>query len=237
MDDEDKKKMEAMEKELKEYKAKCKAMEEDGGNTTTGYTWAVGEVIGTTYLLEAYADITIEGNELSGGERVLRGGFGLASTVLTVTGTGAALRPRGAAAAPGTTLYHYSAQTARGTQLVGGGGRLWATARPPGPWLYSNAWGSGVSRFLTTGRWCPYTPGGGTIFQFSSRAASNFGPIRHGFLWKSLGGQYCTRPGVIGLGGFMRLGGDRVLVTGSLNTTLRGSSLLIPRLAQAAGLN
>jgi len=29
MDDEDKKKMEAMEKELKEYKAKCKAMEED----------------------------------------------------------------------------------------------------------------------------------------------------------------------------------------------------------------
>jgi len=213
----------------------CKAMEEDGGNTTTGYTWAVGEVIGTTYLLEAYADITIEGNELSGGERVLRGGFGLASTVLTVTGTGSALRPRGAAAAPGTTLYHYSAQTARGTQLVGGGGRLWATARPPGPWLYRNAWGSGVSRFLTTGRWCPYTPGGGTIFQFSSRAASNFGPIRHGFLWKSLGGQYCTRPGVIGLGGFMRLGGDRVLVTGSLNTTLRGSSLLIPRLGQAAG--
>lgn len=30
MDEEDKKKMEAMEKELKEYKAKCKAMEEGG---------------------------------------------------------------------------------------------------------------------------------------------------------------------------------------------------------------
>lgn len=211
--------------------ARAVAAYEATGSEGYGYAWAVGDLVGASYVAEGWERYTVEGQTLTGTQGNVRMGIGFAQGVLTYTGVKGTFFPKGGAA-PGA-LYSYGDDAFRAGNFTATGGKAWATRHAPGSWLFRTGRGSGVVRFLRTGRCRPYNPATTNVFMFEGQALQAFGAARHGLWWKSLGGQYCTSFGRTIFPTTSRLvlsapgqAGTRQLLLGSAGRVLEGTATL-----------
>lgn len=101
-------------------------------------------------------------------------------------------------------LYSYYEGSMDATRpFTASSGRVYMTTRAPGEWLTKKGVSAGVSRFVSTGRYKPYSSSTSYFTTGKINPSEwDFSPIlpRTGNFWKTIGGQYQTG---IGTSGFL----------------------------------